>query len=106
MVVVYDFSTGQGLSGVESYVHRIGRTGLAGLQGRAFTFFMPGETNARDFVELLRGANQQVPEKLAALGEADRGKGKGGKGKGKAKGGKGGGKCGKSGKAGKGGKGW
>jgi len=84
LVVVYDFAQGDGRSGVESYVHRIGRTGRAGRRGRAFTFFSPEDAGARKLVELLDGAGQVVPKELEALADRDRG---GGKGKGKGKGG-------------------
>eukprot|EP00930_Biecheleria_cincta_P022775 TRINITY_DN16573_c0_g1_i2.p1 TRINITY_DN16573_c0_g1~~TRINITY_DN16573_c0_g1_i2.p1 ORF type:complete len:558 (+),score=117.80 TRINITY_DN16573_c0_g1_i2:437-2110(+) len=97
MVVVYDFG---GKNGVESYVHRIGRTGRAGKTGRAFTFFDRADAGAYPLVELLKRANMDVPKELEDLAWYDwekqqkkrhfgkgKGKGKGGKGKGK-KGGK------------------
>lgn len=93
MVIVYDFSDGRGNNGIESYVHRIGRTGRADKHGRAYTFFSPGEAGARDLVELLRGADQEVPkplEDLAMHRKAGKGKGangKGGKGSTSGKGG-------------------
>mmetsp|Transcript_73885 Transcript_73885/g.163288 ORF Transcript_73885/g.163288 Transcript_73885/m.163288 type:complete len:313 (+) Transcript_73885:3-941(+) len=123
LVVVYDF--GRALhsganGGVESYVHRIGRTGRAGKRGRAYTFFTREDQGSLELVELLRGAGQEVPSALVALSEEEAndrwikdskkayyrgGKGKGGKGKGKGKG-KGGGKGGKSGGGRSGGSGW
>ncbi|KAL1318897.1 hypothetical protein AAHE18_15G237600 [Arachis hypogaea] len=60
VVVNYDFPTG-----VEDYVHRIGRTGRAGATGLAFTFF--GEQDAKhatDLIKVLEGANQRVPPEL------------------------------------------
>ncbi|XP_022928194.1 DEAD-box ATP-dependent RNA helicase 14-like [Cucurbita moschata] len=60
VVINYDFPTG-----VEDYVHRIGRTGRAGATGIAYTFF--GEQDAKyasDLIKILEGANQQVPSQL------------------------------------------
>ncbi|MED6169909.1 DEAD-box ATP-dependent RNA helicase 46 [Stylosanthes scabra] len=60
VVVNYDFPTG-----VEDYVHRIGRTGRAGATGLAYTFF--GEQDAKhatDLIKVLEGANQKVPPEL------------------------------------------
>lgn len=69
MVVNYDFPTG-----VEDYVHRIGRTGRAGATGLAYTFF--GDQDAKyasDLIKLLEGANQLVPPELREM--ASRGAG-------------------------------
>ncbi|CAL1145930.1 unnamed protein product, partial [Cladocopium goreaui] len=102
LVVCYDFPDSMA-GGMEDYVHRIGRTGRAGRQGLAVTFFPAPEDvsgtrsagNAHEFIQLLRSAKQRVPEELAALDTgpvtssvaARKGKsqcrGKGGKGKGK-----------------------
>lgn len=60
VVVNYDFPTG-----VEDYVHRIGRTGRAGATGVAYTFF--GDQDARyasDLIKVLEGANQRVPPEI------------------------------------------
>ncbi|XP_020234704.1 DEAD-box ATP-dependent RNA helicase 46 [Cajanus cajan] len=60
VVVNYDFPTG-----VEDYVHRIGRTGRAGATGLAYTFF--GDQDAKyasDLIKVLEGANQKVPVEL------------------------------------------
>ncbi|XP_022934461.1 DEAD-box ATP-dependent RNA helicase 46-like [Cucurbita moschata] len=60
VVINYDFP-----SGVEDYVHRIGRTGRAGATGIAYTFF--GEQDAKyasDLIKILEGANQRVPPEL------------------------------------------
>ncbi|XP_042502366.1 ATP-dependent RNA helicase-like protein DB10 [Macadamia integrifolia] len=57
VVINYDFPTG-----IEDYVHRIGRTGRAGATGVAYTFI--GEQDgkhASDLVKVLEGANQRVP---------------------------------------------
>jgi len=108
LVVVYEFG---GSQGVESYVHRIGRTGRAGLTGRAFTFFTRRDKGSSELVELLKGADQEVPAELEDLawhewGKKSRKGGKG-KGKGKGKGGKGKGSSkGKGGSSKGGGRGW
>ncbi|KAK9067303.1 hypothetical protein SSX86_014629 [Deinandra increscens subsp. villosa] len=73
VVVNYDFPTG-----VEDYVHRIGRTGRAGATGEAYTFFMEQDSkHASDLVKLLEGANQRVPPELRGM--AARGGGMGGR---------------------------
>jgi ATP-dependent RNA helicase DDX3X len=56
-VVNYDLP-----SDIDDYVHRIGRTGRAGNIGASTAFFNRGNKNiARELVELLREANQEVP---------------------------------------------
>ncbi|CAI0456190.1 unnamed protein product, partial [Linum tenue] len=63
VVVNYDFPTG-----VEDYVHRIGRTGRAGATGIAYTFF--GEQDAKyasDLIKVLEGASQKVPPEIRDL---------------------------------------
>ncbi|GJV86129.1 DEAD-box RNA helicase family protein [Tanacetum coccineum] len=60
VVINYDFPTG-----VEDYVHRIGRTGRAGATGEAYTFFGDQDAkHASDLVKLLEGANQRVPAEI------------------------------------------
>ncbi|KAL6532513.1 hypothetical protein OROGR_014483 [Orobanche gracilis] len=60
VVVNYDFPTG-----IEDYVHRIGRTGRAGATGIAYTFFSEQDwKHAPDLVKLLEGANQVVPPEV------------------------------------------
>lgn len=60
VVVNYDFPTG-----VEDYVHRIGRTGRAGATGLAYTFFAEQDAKyASDLIKVLEGANQRVPSEL------------------------------------------
>ncbi|KAI3500895.1 hypothetical protein L1887_36723 [Cichorium endivia] len=72
VVINYDFPTG-----VEDYVHRIGRTGRAGATGEAYTFFGDQDAkHASDLVKLLEGANQRVPVEIRDM--AARGGGKGG----------------------------
>ncbi|KAM3159643.1 ATP-dependent RNA helicase DBP3 [Lachancea thermotolerans] len=54
---------------VEDYVHRIGRTGRAGLTGTAHTLFTEQEKHlAGALVNVLNGANQPVPEELKKFG--------------------------------------
>ncbi|XP_042050682.1 DEAD-box ATP-dependent RNA helicase 40-like [Salvia splendens] len=60
VVINYDFPTG-----VEDYVHRIGRTGRAGASGISFTFFSEQDwKHAPDLVKVLEGANQAVPPEI------------------------------------------
>ncbi|KAL7104735.1 hypothetical protein ACP275_07G001500 [Erythranthe tilingii] len=60
VVINYDFPTG-----VEDYVHRIGRTGRAGATGISYTFFSEQDWKyAPDLVKLLEGANQVVPPEV------------------------------------------
>ncbi|KAH1128767.1 hypothetical protein J1N35_000145 [Gossypium stocksii] len=71
VVINYDFPTG-----IEDYVHRIGRTGRAGATGLAFTFFGDQDSkHASDLIKVLEGANQQVPAELREM--ASRGGGMG-----------------------------
>jgi len=54
---------------VEDYVHRIGRTGRAGKTGVAHTLFTINEKKlAGSLCNVLRQANQPVPEALAKFG--------------------------------------
>lgn len=73
VVVNYDFPTG-----VEDYVHRIGRTGRAGATGVAYTFFCDQDSKyASDLIKVLEKADQDVPEKLYDLaGRGGRGRGR------------------------------
>ncbi|KDP46436.1 hypothetical protein JCGZ_10276 [Jatropha curcas] len=71
VVINYDFPTG-----VEDYVHRIGRTGRAGATGVAYTFF--GDQDAKyasDLIKVLEGASQRVPPEIRDM--ASRGGGMG-----------------------------
>ncbi|CAM8978918.1 unnamed protein product [Rhodiola kirilowii] len=73
VVVNYDFPTG-----VEDYVHRIGRTGRAGATGIAYTFFCDQDAkHASDLIKVLEGANQKVPPEIRDM--ASRGGGMMGK---------------------------
>ena len=52
----------------EDYVHRIGRTARASNTGTAYTFFTPNNMKqAKDLVDVLREANQQVNPKLMQM---------------------------------------
>ncbi|GAB2259125.1 hypothetical protein Droror1_Dr00027265 [Drosera rotundifolia] len=63
VVINYDFPTG-----IEDYVHRIGRTGRAGATGVAYTFFSEEDARyARDLIKILEGANQRVPQEVRDL---------------------------------------
>ncbi len=87
-VVNYDLP-----SDIDDYVHRIGRTGRAGNTGVATGFFNRGNRNiVRELIDLLREANQEVPQWLETVGrESAFGGGGGGRGRGRGRGGRGGG---------------
>lgn len=54
---------------IEDYVHRIGRTGRAGQTGTAHTLFTEHEKHlAGALVNVLKSANQEVPESLLKFG--------------------------------------
>jgi len=85
-VINYDFP-----NGIEDYIHRIGRTGRAGASGSAVTFFTPDKfKHARDLVNVMREADQEVPPELARF-SGMRGGGGGGGRYGSGGGGRGGG---------------
>ncbi|KAG5105262.1 hypothetical protein JHK82_042232 [Glycine max] len=77
VVINYDFPTG-----IEDYVHRIGRTGRAGATGVSYTFFSEQDwKHAGDLIKVLEGANQHVlPElrQMALRGPSNFGKDRGG----------------------------
>jgi ATP-dependent RNA helicase DDX5/DBP2 len=80
MVVNFDFP-----KEMESYIHRIGRTGRAGKKGTAVSFFVP-EKNARmarDLVDILQRTAQNIPPQLQALSSFSGGGGGGGRGRGR-----------------------
>jgi len=66
-VVNYDMP-----NSIDEYVHRIGRTGRVGNNGRATSFFDPEHdtTIASDLVKILEGANQEVPDFLRSYSAA------------------------------------
>merc|ERR1712176_1377945 len=82
MVVNFDFP-----NDMESYVHRIGRTGRAGKKGLAVSFFVSEKNSrlARDLIDLLNRTEQNIPPELHALSSfaGNRGKGRGGRGGGR-----------------------
>ena len=60
----------------EDYVHRIGRTGRAGAEGLAVTFFTEQEKGlAGALVNVLKAAKQDVPEELLRFGTTVKRKG-------------------------------
>lgn len=62
-VINFDFP-----NNVEDYVHRIGRTGRAGAKGTAITFFTSNNgKSARELIQLMRDADQEVPMKLEEM---------------------------------------
>lgn len=79
---------------IDDYVHRIGRTGRAGNTGHATAFFNRGNKNiVKELIELLREANQEVPDWLGTVAYESSGFG-GGRG---GRGGRGGGGRGRGG---------
>ena len=60
-------------SSSEDYIHRIGRTARSDRHGTAYTFFTNANAKqAKDLVNVLREANQQVNNKLLELVELSR----------------------------------
>ncbi|KAF8654648.1 hypothetical protein AX16_003501 [Volvariella volvacea WC 439] len=79
-------------SDIDDYVHRIGRTGRAGNTGVSTAFFNRGNKNiVRDLVELLREANQDIPQWLETVAHESSYPGtfRGGRGRGGGRGGRG-----------------
>jgi len=67
-VVNFDFPTN-----IESYVHRIGRTGRSGKTGEAVTLFSENDGGmATALVSVMREANQEIPSQLLAMGSRHR----------------------------------
>ncbi|KAK3073264.1 RNA-dependent ATPase [Teratosphaeriaceae sp. CCFEE 6253] len=61
---------------VKDYVHRIGRTGRAGQDGKAVTLFTDAEKHlAGGLINVLKAANQAVPEELMKFGTTVKKKG-------------------------------
>ncbi|KAF9364369.1 DEAD-box ATP-dependent RNA helicase [Mortierella sp. NVP85] len=84
-VISYDLPTD-----IDDYVHRIGRTGRAGNTGIATAFLNRGNKGVvRDLLELLKEANQEIPNWLETLAkESSYGSGGGGgRGRGRGRGG-------------------
>ena len=94
-VINYDFPAGS--NGVEDYVHRIGRTGRAGVPGKAFTFFTKqDEDRAAELIGVLERSEQYIPPLLQELADnvnnrKNRSSQRGGRGGGRGSGGRGGG---------------
>lgn len=85
-VVNYDLPTD-----IDDYVHRIGRTGRAGNTGISTAFFNRGNRGVvRDLIELLKEANQEIPQFLETIARESSFGGRGG-GRGRGGGGRGGG---------------
>ncbi|KAI7520936.1 hypothetical protein KC331_g19991, partial [Hortaea werneckii] len=81
----------------EDYVHRIGRTARAGRTGTAITLFTTDNSKqARDLVNVLHEAKQQIDPRLAEMARFGGGGG-GGRGFGGGRGGRGGGRGGRGG---------
>ncbi|XP_052854475.1 ATP-dependent RNA helicase vasa [Drosophila gunungcola] len=55
---------------IDDYVHRIGRTGRVGNNGRATSFFDPDQDRAlaSDLIKILEGSGQTVPSFLSEMG--------------------------------------
>ena len=48
---------------INSYVHRIGRTGRCGKEGKAFSLVMPNDCNLfKDLYNILKTCNQKIPQ--------------------------------------------
>ncbi|KAJ8543666.1 hypothetical protein K7X08_025284 [Anisodus acutangulus] len=59
---------------IDDYVHRIGRTGRAGKSGLATAFFSDKNVPlSKDLVELMQGANQEIPDWLSEYAESSDG---------------------------------
>ncbi|KAL1923738.1 uncharacterized protein VTP21DRAFT_8718 [Calcarisporiella thermophila] len=83
-VINYDLPTD-----IDDYVHRIGRTGRAGNVGVATSFFNRGNRNvAKELIQLLREANQEIPQWLETVSRegsySSRGGGNAGRGRGRS----------------------
>ena len=83
-VIVYDFPQSKGKSGVEDFVHRIGRTARGNRTGEAITFFHPekDQHQAGALCQILKSTGHAVPEELQAIvprGQRRRGSGGGGR---------------------------
>ncbi|KAF8650990.1 hypothetical protein AX16_004976 [Volvariella volvacea WC 439] len=63
-VINYDFP-----NNCEDYIHRIGRTGRAGMKGISYTYFTTDNAkSARDLISILREAKATVPPQLEEMG--------------------------------------
>mmetsp|Transcript_133761 Transcript_133761/g.245944 ORF Transcript_133761/g.245944 Transcript_133761/m.245944 type:complete len:552 (-) Transcript_133761:10-1665(-) len=76
-VINYDMPVGS--NGVENYVHRIGRTGRANREGKAYTFFTRSDEKcAGELIGVLERAGQDIPSELQAMARFGGGGGGGG----------------------------
>jgi len=75
MVVNFDFP-----NDMDSYVHRIGRTGRAGKFGTAVSFFVGAKNSrvSRELIEILNRTEQQVPPALSSMAGGSYSRGGGG----------------------------
>lgn len=77
-VINYDYPNNS-----EDYVHRIGRTARSSNTGTAYTFFTSNNgKQAKDLVDVLREAQQQINPRLLELQDSFRGYGGGGRSRG------------------------
>jgi ATP-dependent RNA helicase DDX5/DBP2 len=76
MVVNFDFH-----NDMESYIHRIGRTGRAGKKGTAVSFFVAEKNGrmAKELIEILSRTNQNIPSELYSCSGPPKGGGRGGR---------------------------
>lgn len=79
MVVNFDFP-----NDMETYIHRIGRTGRAGKKGTAVSFLVAQKNGrlAKELIEILERTQQNIPSELHALSSFS-GAGRGGGGRGR-----------------------
>ncbi|KAF6770031.1 hypothetical protein AHF37_11548 [Paragonimus kellicotti] len=64
-IVNYDYP-----AQTEDYIHRIGRTGRSDKKGTAYTFFNGKQPRlARELIDVLKEAKQEVPDDLIRLAE-------------------------------------
>ena len=68
-VVIYDFPKPKGKSGIEDFVHRIGRTARGDRQGEAITLFHAEKDKhqADSLCRILKSVGQEIPEELQAI---------------------------------------
>ena len=82
IVVNFDFP-----KEMDSYIHRVGRTGRAGKKGLAVSFFVSEKNGrlARELVDILNRSHQEVPPQLQQLSafSGGRGSNRGGRGYGR-----------------------
>ena len=65
---------------MEDYVHRIGRTGRAGAKGTSYSFMTQNNSKlARELVQVMRDANQEISPELQQMAHQCRGGGGGGR---------------------------